>query len=161
MYVCSFQLGDGSKNVPVGKVIAMLAEEGDDISNIEAPKDESAPAPKQESAPSPPSGSASSSAPPKADASKPSGEHAHGTPTHSRPLFPSVLRLLQEAGVSDAAQIKGTGMRGMLTKGDVLAFLGRASGPLGTYKPPKPDTAAPKATGAGGAPSKPAKVTHP
>ena len=36
----------------------------------------------------------------------------------------------------------------MLTKGDVLAFLGKASGPLGTYKEPKPEAkpspAAPK-----------------
>ena len=27
----------------------------------------------------------------------------------------------------------------MLTKGDVLAFLGKASSPLGTYKPPNYD----------------------
>lgn len=55
-------------------------------------------------------------------------------PTHSRPLFPSVLRLLQENGISDASKIKGTGVRGMITKGDVLTFLGKASGPLGTWQ---------------------------
>ena len=39
----------GAKDVPVGKTIALLAEEGDDISNLEVPKeDEGAPAPKQE-----------------------------------------------------------------------------------------------------------------
>lgn len=56
------------------------------------------------------------------------------TPSSSRPLFPSVLRLLSENGIEKADGIKGTGIRGMLTKGDVLAHLGKASGPLGTYK---------------------------
>jgi len=53
---------------------------------------------------------------------------------HSKPLFPSVLRLLVENGISDADKLKGTGRRGMLTKGDVLAHLGKASSPTGTYK---------------------------
>lgn len=43
-------------------------------------------------------------------------------------------RLLQEYGVQDPEKIKGTGVRGMLTKGDVLAFLGKASSPTGTFK---------------------------
>lgn len=48
-------------------------------------------------------------------------------------------RLLLEFGIKDPESIKGTGVRGMLTKGDVLAYLGKASGPLGTYKePPSP-----------------------
>jgi len=42
--------------------------------------------------------------------------------------------LLQEHGVQDPGKIKGTGLRGMLTKGDVLAFLGKASSPTGTFK---------------------------
>jgi pyruvate/2-oxoglutarate dehydrogenase complex dihydrolipoamide acyltransferase (E2) component len=45
-----------------------------------------------------------------------------------------VARLLQEYGIQDLEKIKGTGMRGMLTKGDVLAFLGKASSPTGTFK---------------------------
>lgn len=44
------------------------------------------------------------------------------------------MRLLTENNVSDPKSIKGTGVRGMLTKGDVLAHLGKASHPLGTYK---------------------------
>ncbi|KAI0303499.1 single hybrid motif-containing protein [Multifurca ochricompacta] len=94
---------DGQKNIPVGKAIALLAEEGDDISNLEIPKDETK-----------------------------SRTHAL---SHSRPLFPSVARLLQEYDVQDPEKIKGTGIRGMLTKGDVLAFLGKASSPTGTFKP--------------------------
>ncbi|KAI9446802.1 single hybrid motif-containing protein [Lactarius indigo] len=120
---------DGQKNIPVGKVIALLAEEGDDISNLEIPKDEptpskSVPVPKQEQAPPTPS----SPAPPVT----PKATHHI---SHSRPLFPSVSRLLQEYGVQDPEKIKGTGVRGMLTKGDVLAFLGKASSPTGTFKP--------------------------
>lgn len=66
--------------------------------------------------------------------------------THSRPLFPSVARLLHENSVQDAEKIKGTGVRGMLTKGDVLAFLGKASSPTGTFKQAqlKPESGAPK-----------------
>ncbi len=42
--------------------------------------------------------------------------------------------ILQENGISDTSKIEGTGVRGQITKGDVLTFLGKASGPLGTYK---------------------------
>ncbi|KAJ7460923.1 pyruvate dehydrogenase X component [Mycena galericulata] len=139
---------DGSKNIVVGKVIALLAEEGDDISNLEAPKEDASPRrkPQQEA-------SSSASTPPPARESKPSpppptSQHAHSStaPSHSRPLFPSVHRLLIENDISKPSAIKGTGVRGMLTKGDVLAFLGKASGPLGTYKetPPPMAQAQPK-----------------
>lgn len=37
----------------------------------------------------------------------------------------------------DPEKIKGTGVRGMLTKGDVLAHLGLASSPMGTFKETK------------------------
>jgi hypothetical protein len=47
------------------------------------------------------------------------------------------MRLLQEHSVADPEKIKGTGVRGMLTKGDVLAHLGLASSPTGTYKEAK------------------------
>ncbi|KAI0253823.1 single hybrid motif-containing protein [Lactifluus subvellereus] len=136
---------DGQKNIPVGKAIALLAEEGDDISNIEIPKDEptspkSAPAPKQEHAPAPPQTASTPTA---------TSKVTHHT-SHSRPLFPSVARLLQVYSVQDPEKIEGTGVRGMLTKGDVLAFLGKASSPTGTFKliQPKPGSEAPKSVGA-------------
>ena len=116
----------------VGKTIALLAEEGDDLSNLEIPADD-APAPKQEAASTPQS--SSTPPPPTPAQSQPASEpRSHVTPSSSRPLFPSVLRLLSENGIEKADGIKGTGIRGMLTKGDVLAHLGKASGPLGTYK---------------------------
>jgi len=120
---------DGSKSVPVGKLIALLAEEGDDISNLEVPKEEA----KEERSTS----SSSETSPPSAPKSEPTAQPpaaSHGPLKHSKPLFPSVLRLLVENGISDADKLKGTGRRGMLTKGDVLAHLGKASSPTGTYK---------------------------
>ena len=138
---------DGAKNVPVGKVIALLAEDGDDISNLKAPEDESPPAmPSKEAAPSPtptpPSQSVSSSS------SSAQPEHKNsGAIKSSKPVLPSVHRLLLENNISDADQIKGTGVRGMLTKGDVLAHLGKVSSPFGTskkVKSPFPDKAGTK-----------------
>ncbi|KAJ7581512.1 pyruvate dehydrogenase X component [Mycena floridula] len=121
-------LADGTKNVQVGKVIALLAEEGDDISNLEAPKEKEAPKVAEPPQPTPESPKASDSEP------TPKPAHSGSLPSHSRPFFPSVHRLLLEHGVSDAESIKGSGVRGMLTKGDVLAFLGMASSPFGTFK---------------------------
>lgn len=133
------QAPDGTKNVPVGKVIGLLAEEGDDISHLEAPKEEAEPAqaaPPSEQTPPPPSSipdkaSASPSVPP----TRPPPESSEQQQLPNRPLFPSVLRLLQENNIEgDAEKIKGTGVRGMLTKGDVLTYLGQASGPLGSFQ---------------------------
>lgn len=113
---------DGTKNLPIGKLIALLAEEGDDLSNIEIPEETAAPsAPQSEPAQSP----------------SPSPSVRNGPTEHvypDGPVFPSVLRLLNELHVSDFKKIKGTGVRGMITKGDVLAFLGKASTPTGTFK---------------------------
>lgn len=137
------QAPDGTKNVSVGKIIALLAQEGDDISSLEIPADES-------------TTSSSSSSSKKALSSLPQPPQPGSTSSlndasHDRPLFPSVLRLLKENNVSDMKGIKGlslcdhpasslkllslgTGVRGMLTKGDILAHIGKASGPNGTYK---------------------------
>ncbi|OJT07277.1 hypothetical protein TRAPUB_1874 [Trametes pubescens] len=134
---------DGEKGIPVGKTIALLAEEGDDISNLEAPADEpasSAPQPPSKPSPAPP---ASTSSPPPAKESAPAPPSEFHVPKTSRPLFPSVLRLIQEHRISGDAveKITGTGVRGMLTKGDVLAHLGLASSPTGTYhETPAPDS---------------------
>ena len=117
--------------MPVGKVIALLAEEGDDISNLQPPAEEAKPEPVQQSASSEPAPPKSESAP---ASSTPNPSHSQKHYEHSRPLFSSVLRLLQEHNVDSVDKIKGTGVRGMLTKGDVLAHLGLVSGPTGTFK---------------------------
>jgi pyruvate/2-oxoglutarate dehydrogenase complex dihydrolipoamide acyltransferase (E2) component len=112
-------------------VIALLAEEGDDISNLEAPKEEIS---QQQAAPI--STPASESAQSRQSQPPPLVVHHGPPPSHTRPLFPSVHRLVLEHGITNLDAIKGTGVRGMLTKGDILTYLGRASGPTGTYKPP-------------------------
>jgi pyruvate/2-oxoglutarate dehydrogenase complex dihydrolipoamide acyltransferase (E2) component len=110
--------------VPVGKLIALLAEEGDDLSNIEIPAETTSAAP-----------SASQSEPAQPPSPSPSARKGPTEYVHpDGPIFPSVLRLLNELQVSDFKRIKGTGVRGMITKGDVLAFLGKASTPTGTFK---------------------------
>lgn len=129
---------DGSKNVQVGKIIALLAEEGDDISNLEAPKEESKPAP----SPQPEVQAAPS--PPPAPTPQPTAPKTSHHPKHSKHLLPSVIRLLIEGNVVDAEAIPGTGVRGMLTKGDVLAYLGRASSPMGTFKEAKKEVSGPE-----------------
>jgi len=126
---------DGSKGIPIGSPIALLAEEGDDISNLEIPKDLSVPPSASSASQSQPQPTSPPPATPSKSTDAPLAHtEAHIHPTSSRPLFPSVLRILAENGISEADKIKGTGVRGMVTKGDVLTYLGKASGPLGTYK---------------------------
>lgn len=151
---------DGAKDVDVGRTIAMLAEEGDDISNVEVPQDDAAPksSPAEDksaqtsdkSAPESSTQTAAStgSAAPSTTGASSSNAHHH----FKGPLFPSVQRLIAENGIEDAeSKIKGTGVRGMITKGDVLAFLGKAQTPTGSFKEPAggiaalgPSQAAPK-----------------
>jgi pyruvate/2-oxoglutarate dehydrogenase complex dihydrolipoamide acyltransferase (E2) component len=91
-------------------------------------------------------------------------DKSHGSHVHvDGPVFPSVIRLLNESGIEDYKKIKGTGVRGMLTKGDVLSFLGKASSPTGTYKANGSSTVPPGAASAAAAPAqqkKEVKVRH-
>jgi pyruvate/2-oxoglutarate dehydrogenase complex dihydrolipoamide acyltransferase (E2) component len=123
---------DGSKNVQVGTRIAVVADEGDDISSLEMPpedvkkveeeqtesKRESKPAPRPEPTLTP----TDSRSPPLAPASSPRGP---GQNT-KYPLYPSVTALVHENHLSDSdvAKIPATGPQNRLLKGDVLAYLG-------------------------------------
>lgn len=139
---------DGSKGVQVGTRIAVLADEGDDISSLEIPSDDSKPISKQAEnvkraeEESPPKEASSSSygsggssgddapkgtpanprASRKAPASSPSGP---GQNT-KYPLYPSVIALVHEHHLSDSdvSKIPATGPQNRLLKGDVLAYLG-------------------------------------
>jgi len=131
---------DGTKNVPVGKTIAVLAEEGDDISNIQVPEN-TEPESKISGASkdasqhdNPPANTKSLTDTTSTSNSKEQKAQGHSINLDlSKPMFPSVILLLEENGLSPE-KVKGTGRRGMLTKGDVLAFLGKASSPTGTWK---------------------------
>lgn len=120
---------DGSKAVPVGARIAVLAEAGDDIASLEIPADEQ---PKQSAASSAKSESPASES--KGDSSKPiSGGSQQRKPTQGNqsyeqkyPLMPSVEHLVKANSISetDVSKIKPTGPNGRLLKGDVLAYIG-------------------------------------
>jgi pyruvate/2-oxoglutarate dehydrogenase complex dihydrolipoamide acyltransferase (E2) component len=97
---------DGANKIPVGQVIAILAEEGDDLASIEVPKDLG---PEDSSAPSSSSSEKKEAVPEKkeekpapkeekktapAPERKEEPSHAgHKVVKHSKPLFPSVSRL--------------------------------------------------------------------
>lgn len=97
----------GENKVPVGQVIAILAEEGDDLAAIEVPSDlkpedaaSSSRAPAAESKdaaaakePAAAEAEASSSKSSNAEPTSSEGEHHHKKIMHSKPLFPSVYRL--------------------------------------------------------------------
>ncbi|KAK3322500.1 hypothetical protein B0H66DRAFT_554522 [Apodospora peruviana] len=119
--------GDGSKGVQVGTRIAVIAEEGDDISALEIPADESpkpqaAEASKSEAAPA-----ASKPEPDSAPSTDASSKPVGKIPKQTYPLYPSVSHLLKENGLDENAisSITPTGPNGRLLKGDVLAYLGK------------------------------------
>lgn len=135
-YFCSLltQAPNGAKDIMVNKPIAFLSDEGDDISNIEIPAEaeeqsKDQPALKENS-------ETEAKSTPSTD--KPSSNETlqHGEVSFSKPAFPSVIRLAHEHGIRDPENvIEGTGPKGMLTKGDVLAYLGKAKSAFGTAKP--------------------------
>ncbi|PWZ01415.1 pyruvate dehydrogenase [Testicularia cyperi] len=126
-------VGDGSKAVPVNSLIAIMAEEGDDLSGADAfaaeassesgssksasseqPKEESKPAeqPKEESSSSSPAASSSSSSSSSAFGSSgaSSGDRIFATPV--------ARKIAQEKGIA-LNKIKGTGPDGRIIKADV------------------------------------------
>jgi biotin carboxyl carrier protein len=117
--------GDGAKGVQVGTRIAVLAEEGDDISALDIPPDENLKQPqpeaaKQESAPA----KDDSKSEPDKTFSAPKSSSSHQKQTY--PLLPSVLQLIKQNGLDEsvAGEMTPTGPNGRLLKGDVLAYLG-------------------------------------
>lgn len=122
---------DGAKAVPVGSRIAVIAEEGDDISALEVPKDQS---PKPEAASAPAEAPKKDEPVPKEErtaasgASKGAGAKAGKAQKQTYPLYPSIVQLLHENGIdaSKADEIPATGPKGRLLKGDVLVYLGKA-----------------------------------
>ena len=118
----SIAVEEGSENVKVGTVIAVLAEEGEDT-------DAAASTPTPEPAPAP--------APAPAPSTPPAADGPAATPT---------ARKLAEANGIDLNSIEGTGPNGKITKGDVEAAGGTAEAAPAPAPTPTP-TAAPQASG--------------
>ncbi|KAG8166076.1 hypothetical protein KVR01_004628 [Diaporthe batatas] len=122
--------GDGAKGVQVGTRIAVIAEEGDDISSLEIPPEDT---PKQASAPKAPEKSSEPAPVPQEErtASEPAKHGARGggkAQKQTYPLFPSIIQLLHQNGIDESKihEIPATGPKGRLLKGDVLVYLGKA-----------------------------------
>ncbi|EZP70401.1 Branched-chain alpha-keto acid dehydrogenase subunit E2 [Sphingomonas paucimobilis] len=129
-------VGEGTEGVKVGTVIAIIAEEGEDVAEAAqgdggAAKAEAAPAPKAEAAPAP---QAEAAAPaPKADAAPARQE---GDRVKASPL---ARRLAEQTGV-DLASIKGSGPNGRVVKADLE---GAAKGAPAAVQDQAPVAAAP------------------
>lgn len=132
------QVGDGSKAVKVGTRIAVLAEPGDDLSTLEIPREDtsaqsSKPAESQKEPTAQPPAAAGSQprattpAKPAEGSAAKTADSAGKAQKQKYPLYPSVLHLLKENGLSkeDADKIPASGPNGRLLKGDVLSYLGR------------------------------------
>lgn len=128
--VAKILLPDGTKDIDVGTPIAIFADEGDDLAeleyhDIEKKTDKAAPAP----APAPASSAApTASVEAKASETKEESKSFASTSANtSQHFLPSVELLLEQNHISreDAlSKITATGPSGRILKGDVLAYLG-------------------------------------
>jgi len=130
---------DGAKNVPVGSLIAVLAEEGDDLSGADKFASENASAPssepaKEEKGPEP----LKSEAPPEPTVSKPKSDSKHELPAGDR-IFASPIakKIALERGIP-LSKIKGSGPEGRIIREDVEK-----------YKPPAAASGASSTTSSG------------
>ncbi|MEO0461868.1 MAG: 2-oxo acid dehydrogenase subunit E2 [Pseudomonadota bacterium] len=118
-------IDEGTENVKVGEVIAVLAEEDEDVEAIRASSPastdhasgEAAPAPAPTPAPAPATTPAESPAP------------AQTAPSAAGRIAasPSARKLAEANGV-DLAQISGSGPKGRITKADIESALGGGGG---------------------------------
>lgn len=128
----------GTEAVKVNALIAILAEEGEDVAaaaaggGSSAPKAEAAPAPKAEAAPAPAAAPAAAPAPAAASAAPAasSGERVFASPL--------ARRLAKEAGL-DLKAVSGSGPKGRVVKSDVE----KAVSTGGAKAAPAPAAAAP------------------
>ena len=137
---------NGSKAVEVGTRIAVLADEGDDISSLEIPRDnaesksvsEPDKTTKEEQEQEHPQEATADSDPSASEGPKPSFSESESKrdskatapsgqgQNKKYPLYPSVIALIhgQHISESEIPKIPATGPQNRLLKGDVLAYLG-------------------------------------
>ncbi|MEG8222444.1 pyruvate dehydrogenase complex dihydrolipoamide acetyltransferase [Sphingomonas sp. HH69] len=138
--IAKILVSEGSEGVKVGTVIAIIAEEGEDVATVAAGGGEAAP--KAEAAPA------------KAEAEAPAAPKAAAAPAAAAPAegrvkaSPLARRLAQDKGI-DLAAVTGSGPNGRIVKGDL------DGAKAGTAK----SAAAPAAAPAEKAPAAPAAPT--
>ncbi|KAI7907618.1 uncharacterized protein BX663DRAFT_491460, partial [Cokeromyces recurvatus] len=112
-------LPEGKKS-PVNTLIALLAEEGDDISNVEIPADKG----EEKASPVEEKEKATESTTANKAVVSPISHHDIDTSKLKKPLSPAVLSLVTKYGIKDVSLIEPSGYGGRILKGDVLAYLG-------------------------------------
>ncbi|MEE4288397.1 MAG: pyruvate dehydrogenase complex dihydrolipoamide acetyltransferase [Erythrobacter sp.] len=155
---------EGTENVAVGTVIAMLAEEGEDVDDVSAPEgDKAEPAKeagaKEEAAPAP--SPSPSPAPAPTPAPAPSPAPAPAPDTGDRIIAsPLAKRMAEQAGI-DLAQVKGSGPNGRIVKADIENFEPSKAAPAKEASAPTPAPAAAVASASeGGAPFEEEKLSN-
>ncbi len=111
--VAKLLVAEGTEGVKVNAVIAVLAEEGEDTSTVEAgtkPVADQASAPKEDAPASPAMSAAQAPATPSAPKSAPSGDRVFATPL--------ARRIAEQNGV-DLSTVTGSGPHGRIVKADV------------------------------------------
>ena len=111
---------EGSQDVPVNQIIAVIASEGEDASSVKAPAAaKAAPAPAAVSAPAPVAAPVSATAPASAPAAPIVAAPQNGARVFASPL---AKRIARESGI-DLAAIAGSGPHGRVVERDVRAAL--------------------------------------
>ncbi|CDZ96679.1 Dihydrolipoamide acetyltransferase [Phaffia rhodozyma] len=138
---------NGTKEIKVGTLIGILAEEGDDLSSLSADQfsesdaDSASPPSTPESSSAPSSSSSSSSIEPSTSSSPSSSSSHHSASdySHAQALLPGVHRLLLSSGLEPNVikGLKGSGKNGTLTTGDVLVAMGKLKNVWGSVEAEK------------------------
>lgn len=123
---------NGTKGIPVGARIGVMAEADDDLASLTVPPDEAVAA-KAPAASAPAAAAPTPAASASASSSTSTSTPKTPSPPQKYPLLPSVAHLIKEHGLDAdtvASQATPTGPNGRLLKGDVLAFLGQVPADL-------------------------------
>lgn len=127
--VMKIMQGDGTKGIQVGTRIGVIAEPGDDISQLEIPAEGKAAQPAKQETPAEKEEPKQAAASEQTGAQKQPRKSGEKAPPQKYPLYPSVAHLIKENGLGESAisDMTPTGPGGRLLKGDVLAYLGTVS----------------------------------
>lgn len=142
--VAKLVVAEGAADVPVNAVIAVLAEEGEDVAAAAAAADGAAPAPKADA----PKAEEKAEAP-KAEAAKPEAPKAEPAKADGERVFASPLarRVAKEKGV-DLKSVKGSGPKGRIILRDVASAEAAPKSAAPAAATPQAAAPAPKPAGA-------------
>jgi pyruvate dehydrogenase E2 component (dihydrolipoamide acetyltransferase) len=142
--VAKLVVAEGAADVPVNAVIAILAEEGEDVAAAAAAADGAAPAPKADA----PKAEEKAEAP-KSEAAKPEAPKAEPAKADGERVFASPLarRVAKEKGV-DLKSVKGSGPKGRIILRDVDSAEAAPKSAAPAAAAPQAAAPAPKPAGA-------------